>query len=148
MKRTASAAWTGDLKQGKGSVSTQSGVLKDTQYSFATRFENGIGTNPEELIAAAHAGCFTMATSAAISWNFLASMPGTFAVICRSTVVMVQLPDTCSSVRLALVESLSGVKPARPSAAAVAIVKHPACAAAISSSGLVPTPFSNRVVNE
>ena len=66
MKRTASAVWTGDLKQGKGSVSTQSGVLKDTQYSFATRFENGIGTNPEELIAAAHAGCFAMATSAAL----------------------------------------------------------------------------------
>ena len=66
MKRTASAAWSGDLKQGKGSVSTQSGVLKDTQYSFATRFENGIGTNPEELIAAAHAGCFTMATAAAL----------------------------------------------------------------------------------
>jgi lipoyl-dependent peroxiredoxin len=66
MKRTASAAWSGDLKQGKGAVSTQSGVLKDTQYSFATRFENGIGTNPEELIAAAHAGCFTMATAAAL----------------------------------------------------------------------------------
>jgi osmotically inducible protein OsmC len=66
MKRTASAAWSGDLKQGKGSVSTQSGVLKDTQYSFATRFENGIGTNPEELIAAAHAGCFTMATAATL----------------------------------------------------------------------------------
>jgi len=66
MKRTASAAWSGDLKQGKGSVSTQSGVLKDTQYSFATRFENGVGTNPEELIAAAHAGCFTMATAAAL----------------------------------------------------------------------------------
>ena len=66
MKRTASAVWTGDLKQGKGSISSQSGVLKDTQYSFSTRFENGIGTNPEELIAAAHAGCFTMATSAAL----------------------------------------------------------------------------------
>jgi osmotically inducible protein OsmC len=66
MKRTASAAWSGDLKQGKGTVSTQSGVLKETQYSFATRFENGIGTNPEELIAAAHAGCFTMATAAAL----------------------------------------------------------------------------------
>jgi osmotically inducible protein OsmC len=66
MKRTASAVWTGDLKQGKGSISTQSGVLKETQYSFSTRFENGIGTNPEELIAAAHAGCFTMATSAAL----------------------------------------------------------------------------------
>jgi osmotically inducible protein OsmC len=64
MKRTASATWLGDLKQGKGSLSTQSGVLKETPYSFTTRFENGIGTNPEELIAAAHAGCFTMALSA------------------------------------------------------------------------------------
>lgn len=63
MKRTASATWTGDLKQGKGTVSSQSTVLKDTPYSFSTRFENGIGTNPEELIAAAHAGCFTMAFS-------------------------------------------------------------------------------------
>jgi osmotically inducible protein OsmC len=66
MKRTASAAWSGDLKQGKGTVSTQSGLLKDTAYSFSTRFENGTGTNPEELIAAAHAGCFTMATAAAL----------------------------------------------------------------------------------
>jgi len=66
MKRTASAAWTGDLKQGKGTLSTQSGVLKQTPYSFSTRFENAAGTNPEELIAAAHAGCFTMALSAAL----------------------------------------------------------------------------------
>jgi osmotically inducible protein OsmC len=64
MKRTASAVWHGDLKSGKGHISTASGVLKETQYSFATRFENGIGTNPEELIAAAHAGCFAMAFSA------------------------------------------------------------------------------------
>jgi osmotically inducible protein OsmC len=64
MKRTASALWQGDLKSGKGSVSTESGVLSKTQYSFGTRFENGKGTNPEELIAAAHAGCFTMALSA------------------------------------------------------------------------------------
>jgi lipoyl-dependent peroxiredoxin len=63
MKRTASAIWQGDLKKGKGALSTQSGVLNKTQYSFSTRFENGIGTNPEELIAAAHAGCFTMALS-------------------------------------------------------------------------------------
>ncbi|MGB3428640.1 MAG: OsmC family protein [Burkholderiaceae bacterium] len=63
MKRTASAVWNGDLKGGKGTVSSQSGVLDKTQYSFGTRFENGIGTNPEELIAAAHAGCFTMAFS-------------------------------------------------------------------------------------
>ncbi len=64
MKRKGSAVWQGDLKTGKGTVSTDSGVLSKTQYSFSTRFENGAGTNPEELIAAAHAGCFTMALSA------------------------------------------------------------------------------------
>jgi osmotically inducible protein OsmC len=64
MKRTATAHWAGGLKDGKGTISTQSGVLNKTQYSFSTRFEDGIGTNPEELIAAAHAGCFTMALSA------------------------------------------------------------------------------------
>lgn len=63
MKRSASAVWRGGLKDGKGTVSTESGVLKETQYSFATRFENGPGTNPEELVAAAHAGCFSMALS-------------------------------------------------------------------------------------
>jgi lipoyl-dependent peroxiredoxin len=64
MKRSASAMWNGDLRSGKGTISTDSGVLSDTQYSFSTRFENGKGTNPEELIAAAHAGCFSMALSA------------------------------------------------------------------------------------
>jgi osmotically inducible protein OsmC len=64
MIRKASAVWNGGLKDGKGTISTQSNVLNDTQYSFKTRFEDGIGTNPEELIAAAHAGCFTMAFSA------------------------------------------------------------------------------------
>src|SRR5262245_50887296 len=63
MKRSASAHWAGNLKEGKGSISTESGVLSATQYSFGTRFENGKGTNPEELIAAAHAGCFSMALS-------------------------------------------------------------------------------------
>lgn len=63
MKRNASAVWKGDLKSGKGTISTDSGVLSDTQYSFKTRFEDGKGTNPEELIAAAHAGCFSMALS-------------------------------------------------------------------------------------
>jgi osmotically inducible protein OsmC len=63
MKRKASAVWKGGLKDGKGSISTDSGVLSDTQYSFSTRFEDGIGTNPEELIGAAHAGCFSMALS-------------------------------------------------------------------------------------
>jgi osmotically inducible protein OsmC len=64
MQRKGSAVWQGGLKDGKGTVSTESGVLDKAQYSFGTRFENGKGTNPEELIAAAHAGCFTMATSA------------------------------------------------------------------------------------
>ena len=63
MVRKASAVWNGSLKEGKGMISTDSGVLSKTQYSFSTRFENGAGTNPEELIAAAHAGCFTMALS-------------------------------------------------------------------------------------
>jgi osmotically inducible protein OsmC len=64
MKRSASAEWKGGLKDGKGTISTESGVLANTQYSFGTRFENGKGTNPEELIGAAHAGCFSMALSA------------------------------------------------------------------------------------
>ena len=63
MKRSASAVWEGDLKAGKGRISTASGLLSNAQYGFSTRFENGAGTNPEELIAAAHAGCFTMALS-------------------------------------------------------------------------------------
>jgi osmotically inducible protein OsmC len=63
MKRKGSAVWRGGLKDGRGAVSTDSGVLADAQYSFGTRFENGVGTNPEELIAAAHAGCFSMALS-------------------------------------------------------------------------------------
>ena len=64
MTRKASAVWQGDLKSGRGTISTDSGVLKQTQYSFSTRFENGAGTNPEELVGAAHAGCFSMALSA------------------------------------------------------------------------------------
>ncbi|MEP6947331.1 MAG: OsmC family protein [Acidobacteriota bacterium] len=63
MKRNASAIWNGSFKDGKGMISTESGVLSDTPYSFGTRFENGTGTNPEELIGAAHAGCFSMALS-------------------------------------------------------------------------------------
>jgi lipoyl-dependent peroxiredoxin len=66
MKRTSKAHWNGNLKEGKGEISTQSTVLSKTPYSFKTRFESGIGTNPEELIAAAHAGCFTMSVSAVL----------------------------------------------------------------------------------
>ncbi|MBD1393213.1 OsmC family peroxiredoxin [Mucilaginibacter glaciei] len=67
MKRTANAHWNGTLQDGKGEITTQSTILNKTQYSFKTRFADGIGTNPEELIAAAHAGCFTMAVGAALT---------------------------------------------------------------------------------
>jgi osmotically inducible protein OsmC len=71
MERIASAVWNGSLKEGKGTITTQSGVLSEAPYSFLTRFESGKGTNPEELIAAAHAGCFTMALSAQLgTMNF------------------------------------------------------------------------------
>jgi osmotically inducible protein OsmC len=64
MNRSGSAVWHGGLKDGKGTVSTQSTAVKDLQYSFGSRFEDGVGTNPEELLGAAHAGCFSMALSA------------------------------------------------------------------------------------
>jgi lipoyl-dependent peroxiredoxin len=82
MDRSASALWKGTLKEGTGSISTQSGTLKDTQYSFKTRFADGVGTNPEELIAAAHAGCFTMAFSAQLTEaGFTADSIETTAVV-------------------------------------------------------------------
>ena len=67
INRNASASWSGELKQGKGTMSTGSGTLRDTQFGFGSRFESGTGTNPEELIGAALAGCFTMALSNSLS---------------------------------------------------------------------------------
>jgi len=82
MKRTAKAHWKGDLKEGKGEISSQSTVLNQTPYSFKTRFESGIGTNPEELIASAHAGCFTMSVSAALGGaGFIANDLNTEAIL-------------------------------------------------------------------
>ena len=82
MKRTAKAHWNGNLKEGKGEISTQSTILNQTPYSFKTRFESGIGTNPEELIAAAHAGCFTMSVSATLERaGFLANDLNTEAIL-------------------------------------------------------------------
>jgi osmotically inducible protein OsmC len=82
MKRTAKAHWNGNLMEGKGEISSQSTVLKQTPYSFKTRFESGIGTNPEELIAAAHAGCFTMSVSAALTQaGFVANDLNTDAIL-------------------------------------------------------------------
>jgi len=89
MKRTANAHWRGDLKTGKGDITTASAVLSATPYSFQTRFEEGKGTNPEELLAAAHAGCFTMALSAQL---------GTAGMTAESlqtecTITLEKLPD-------------------------------------------------------
>jgi osmotically inducible protein OsmC len=82
MNRSASAVWHGNLKSGRGTVSTASTVLRDAPYSFGTRFENGPGTNPEELIGAAHAGCFTMALAAALQQaGFTAATLSTTATV-------------------------------------------------------------------
>lgn len=107
MQRTASAVWTGGLKDGKGSISTQSGVLAETQYSFGTRFENGKGTNPEELIAAAHAGCFTMALSAQLGTiNFTAESIRTTAAV---TLEKLDAGWTISKIHLDVVAKVPGV---------------------------------------
>ncbi len=82
MKRHATAQWRGDLKTGKGTLATESGVLDAARYSFTTRFEGEKGTNPEELVAAAHAGCFTMALSAELGKvNLTAELLTTTAVV-------------------------------------------------------------------
>jgi len=82
MKRTANAHWNGNLQTGKGEISTQSTVLNETQYSFNSRFAEGVGTNPEELLGAAHAGCFTMAVSAVLTQSgFVANDLSTKATV-------------------------------------------------------------------
>jgi osmotically inducible protein OsmC len=106
MKRTAKAQWQGDLKTGKGSVSTESGVLESTPYSFTTRFESEKGTNPEELIAAAHAGCFTMALSAELGKaNLVAESLRTTAVV---TMDKLDAGWTVTESRLELVGKVPG----------------------------------------
>jgi osmotically inducible protein OsmC len=108
MKRTASAIWRGDLKQGQGTLSTQSGTLKDTAYSFAMRFEDRPGTNPEELIAAAHAGCFTMALSAELGKaGFKADELSTQATV---TLEQVQGNWTISAIHLDLSGRVPGLE--------------------------------------
>jgi osmotically inducible protein OsmC len=124
MQRTASAAWTGGLKDGKGSISTQSGVLAETQYSFGTRFENGKGTNPEELIAAAHAGCFTMALSAQLGTiNFTPESIRTTAAV---TLEKLDAGWTISKIHLDVIAKIPGITPsAFESAAASAKANCP-----------------------
>lgn len=111
MKRSASAVWNGDLKQGKGTVSTQSGVLKQTQYSFSTRFENGVGTNPEELIAAAHAGCFAMALSAFLGAEGF--KPDELSAQATVTLEQVDGNWTITTIHLDLAGKVPGIDPAK-----------------------------------
>ena len=108
MDRNASAIWHGDLKTGTGTISTQSHTLDNTQYSFKSRFEEGTGTNPEELIAAAHAGCFTMALSAQLS---SAEFPPT-TLETTATVTLETTEDgpTVTKIHLATSASVPGIE--------------------------------------
>jgi osmotically inducible protein OsmC len=110
MKRNASAVWTGNLKSGKGTISTDSTVLNNTQYSFTSRFESGVGTNPEELIAAAHAGCFTMALSAALEGaGFIADSLSTKAGLTLEN--NPQTSWTISAIHLETTAKVPGISP-------------------------------------
>lgn len=110
MERTATAVWNGTLKDGKGNISTKSGILSDAPYSFITRFENGKGTNPEELIAAAHAGCFTMALSAQLgTMNFTPDSLRTTATV---TLEKLDAGWTISKVHLDVAARLRGISQA------------------------------------
>ena len=111
MDRKASALWNGDLKAGKGTISTQSTTLHDTQYSFKSRFEEGAGTNPEELIAAAHAGCFSMAFA-----NELAKAGHTATSVDTSaTVTLEMLPEgpTVTKIHLTNKSAVPGIDKAK-----------------------------------
>ncbi len=109
MKRKASAQWQGDLKTGKGTVSTESGVLQTTSYSFSTRFEDVKGTNPEELVAAAHAGCFTMALSAELGKVNL--VPASLRTTCTVTLDKVDGGWGITESHLELTAKVPGASP-------------------------------------
>jgi len=116
MKRHASAEWNGGLKDGKGKISTDSGALKETAYSFGTRFENGVGTNPEELIAAAHAGCFTMALSGQLgAAGMTAESIHTTATV---TMDKLEVGWTVTGIHLDVAARIPGADPAKFQAAA------------------------------
>lgn len=110
MKRSASAIWQGNLKNGKGTLSTDSAVLKQTPYSFTSRFASGSGTNPEELIAAAHAGCFTMALAAALeAAGFSADTLSTTAALSLEN--HPQTSWTITAIQLSTVAKVPGISP-------------------------------------
>ncbi len=107
MERKGWAVWQGDLKSGKGTVSTASGVLKDNQYSFSSRFEEGIGTNPEELVGAAHAGCFSMALSAILGEDNV--VPEKIETAATVTFKPVEGQPTVTSVHLVVEAKVPGI---------------------------------------
>ncbi len=111
MKRTGSAVWEGGLKDGKGTISTQSGVLEKTLYGFNTRFENSPGTNPEELIGAAHAGCFSMALSAELEQAGL--KPQSIRTTATVTLDKVEGGFAITHIHLDLVARVPGVERSR-----------------------------------
>src|ERR1700739_3748432 len=110
MVRKASAIWKGSLKEGKGTISTDSGVLSSTPYSFSTRFEDAKGTNPEELIAAAHAGCFTMALSAQLGNAGIT--PESLETTASLTLEKLEAGFTITKVHLDVDAHIPGVDPA------------------------------------
>lgn len=116
MKRKGSAVWRGGLKDGKGTVSTESGTLADAPYSFTTRFESGKGTNPEELIAAAHAGCFSMALSVQLGNAGMTAE----SITTGATLTMEKLDAgwTATAIHLDVVAKIPGADPAKFEAAA------------------------------
>lgn len=116
MQRKGSAVWTGGLKDGKGTLSTESGTLADAQYSFSTRFENGKGTNPEELIAAAHAGCFSMALSGQL--NAAGFAPASISTTAAVTVEKVEGGFGITAVALDVRAKVPGADDAQFQAAA------------------------------
>jgi lipoyl-dependent peroxiredoxin len=121
MIRKASAVWNGSLKEGKGTISTESGVLSNAQYSFFTRFENERGTNPEELIAAAHAGCFTMALSAQLGNAGIT--PESLETTASVTLEKLEAGFTVTKVHLDVEARIPGVDPAAFQKAAEAAEK-------------------------
>jgi osmotically inducible protein OsmC len=111
MKRTASAVWEGSLKEGRGRISSQSGVLSETPYGFNTRFEDKPGTNPEELIGAAHAGCFSMALSAQLGEAGMTAK----SIRTTATVTLEKLPDgfAITAIHLDLIANIPGADAAK-----------------------------------
>jgi osmotically inducible protein OsmC len=117
MEQSASAVWNGALRDGKGSIATQSGILSEAPYSFVTRFENRKGTNPEELIAATYAGCFTMALAAQL--GTMQFTPETLRTTVMVTLEKLEAGWTISKINLDVSARLRGISAAAFEAAAV-----------------------------